>query len=82
MALPQLQEHRFDMLAGSQRVNGEVRAGAIILKQSRTANGHPICVSAGGFDSVIAVRPARGPFQNPQTHRRSPVPPFGDLLFD
>jgi hypothetical protein len=33
VALPQPQQHGLDMLAGSQRVDGEVRTGAVVLKQ-------------------------------------------------
>ena len=82
MALPQLQKHRLNVLAGSQRIDREIRAGAIILKESQAANGHFIGPPASRLDTVISIRPGFGPSQNLQRSRRGPLPPLGDLLFN
>ena len=52
--LPQLDEERFDVLAGTQRVDGEVGTGTEILKQAWTTHRDAIVFSACGLDPVIA----------------------------
>ena len=82
MALPQPEQHAFDVLAGSQRVDGEVRTGTEILEQSRATHCDTVRFPASGFDRVIAVWTTRGPLHNLERSACCPVPPFGDLLFD
>ena len=80
--LPQPQQHSLDMLAGSQRVDGEVRAGAVVLKQPRSAHGDAVDFPAAGFDFVVAVSAARGPLQDSRDRVARPRLPFANLLLN
>jgi hypothetical protein len=52
MTLPQPQKHRLDVLAGSQRVDREIRAGAIILEEPQAASLES-SLSRSQIDSII-----------------------------
>ena len=54
-ALPQPHQHRFDVLAGSQRIDGEIRAGTIVLEQAGPAHRDAVGAAAGRLDLVVAV---------------------------
>jgi hypothetical protein len=82
VTLPQLQQKRLDMLAGAQRIQGEVRAGAVILKQTQAANRYPVAPPASGLDAVIPIRPADWPLQHLEWRSHGSLSPLGDLLFD
>lgn len=80
VAFAEPQEQSLDVLAGPQRIDGEVRARAIVLEQTRPAHGHTVSLPAGGLDAIIAVRLSARPFQDLGDGASGPLPPFGNLL--
>ena len=70
------------MLTGSQSIDSEVGARAIVFKQTRPAHGNAVGFPAGRLDSIIAVRLSARPFQNLGDGGGRPFPPFGNLLLD
>ena len=78
----QLEQERFDVLAGAQGVDGEIRAGAIVLEETRTAHGDAVGLSAGGLDAIVAIEAPCGPRLHPDNGALRPFPPFGNLLLD
>jgi hypothetical protein len=86
IAFAKPQEEGLDVLTGSQRIDGEVRARAIVLEQTRTAHSYAVRFPAGRFDAIIAVRLSPRPFQDFGDGSGRPFPPSGTahhaLLFD
>ena len=82
VAFAKPQQERLDVLAGPQRIDGEVRARAIVLEQTRPAHGHAVSLPAGGLDAIIAVRLSARPFQDLGDCAGRPFPPLCYLLLD
>jgi hypothetical protein len=70
------------MLTGSQGIDREVWARAIVLEQTRPAQGDTVGFPADGLDSIIAIRVSVRPFQYFCDGGSRPFPPFGNLLLD
>jgi len=79
---PQLEQQRFDVLAGAQGVDGEIRAGAIVFEEARPAHGDAVGFSAGGLDAIVAIEAPGGPLLDPDDGALRPFSAFGDLLLD
>jgi hypothetical protein len=77
---PQLEQQRFDVLAGPQGVDGEIRAGAVVLEKARAAHGDAVGLSAGGLHAVVAIEAPGGPRLDLDYGAFRPFPPFGYLL--
>ena len=52
------------MLTGSQSIDGEVLARAIVFEQTRPAHGNKVSFPAGRLDVIIAVRLSARLFQD------------------
>ncbi len=79
---PQLEQQRFDVLAGPQGVDGEVRTGAVVFEEARAAHGDAVGFSAGGLHAIVAIESPRGPRLDPDDGVLRPFSAFGNLLFD
>src|ERR1019366_1601526 len=82
MVAPKPQKKRFNVLARPQSIDAEVRTRTVVFEQAWPAHGQPVCFSAGGLHTIVAVRLSTGPFQDLGDRARRPLPPFGNLLLD
>jgi hypothetical protein len=82
VALPQPQQHDLDTLAGSQPVDGEVRAGAGVPKQPRSTDSDAVDFPAARFGFVVAASVACRPLQDSRHRGAIPCLPFANLLFN
>ena len=82
MLPPQLEQQRFDVLAGPQGVDGEVRAGTVVFEEARAAHGDAVGFSAGRLHAIVAIEAPGRPRLDPDHGALRPFPPFGNLLLD
>ncbi len=82
VVLAQFEQQGLDVLAGSQRVDSEIRAGTGILKQTQAADGQLVAFAALWLDGVIPIGIGRWAFQNLECSCRCSLLTFRDPLRD
>ncbi len=82
IAFAKPQKKGFDVLAGSQGVDGEVRARTVVFEQPGPAHGYTVGFPAGGLDAIVAVRLASRLFQHLGDGGCGALLAFGNLLLD
>jgi hypothetical protein len=56
-------QQRFNMLAGTQGVYGEIGARAVVLEPAWPAQGYAVVFAAGGLDAIVATEETAPWFQ-------------------
>ena len=79
VALAEAQQNRLDVFAGSQRIDREVRAGTVVLKETKPPNRHAIGTPAHRLADVIAMWSVGWPREDFERCCCGSVPPLGNL---